>query len=311
MKIKYYICAIIMGVISNFSNAQLLGEETAIDLNYKYNRIVDCSYNLADFNCSGIIIHTFDPDAESWYPSLQGQDRGVVSFSWLRNDINVYRDGDSLGSIWGEDTVAGIIFHSTEGAVIQDLQPVEILCAYGVNGDTKSRENLGCGMNSPNETIPNPDNYSSCSPLGVTTAEELVDKYFIQKEGAYGLGVLDQCSFSSEKQEFKEAMKVGALSLPYMVTSTRNNEIIVKEWSAIPSKEIPIQAFFYTINYKYGVNEAKKIVQDAQIDYYLNTGRMIPIISVDMKVIREGYPDDYVSPFEYNPEDQNKELNKY
>ncbi|WP_180766342.1 hypothetical protein, partial [Vibrio parahaemolyticus] len=284
----------------------IIGEEVAIDLNYRYNRTNECSYNRPDYACSGVIIHTQDDDAVDWYPSESGVTRGVVSFSWLRNDINTYREGDSLGSIWGEDFVYGIIFHDSEEALLSGKVPAEIYCAYGTNGDTKSRENNGCGMNLPNETIPNedPNDYSSCYPLGVYTSEDLVTKFFINQEGFYGQGGLDQCSFSASKEQFMQAMNVGPLALPYMNTPSRNNEIVIKEWSSISADNIPLNAFFYTINYIGDPLVSLQRAQELQNNYFELTGIFKPIISVDMNVIRNGYPEQIVEPFIYNPEDQ-------
>ncbi|HIF6163862.1 TPA: hypothetical protein ACX3IN_004920 [Vibrio parahaemolyticus] len=284
----------------------IVGEETAIDLNYRYNRTNECSYNRPAYACSGVIIHTQDNDAADWYPSEAGIARGVVSFSWLRNDINTYREGDSLGSIWGDSLVYGIIFDSSEEALLSGKMPAEIYCAYGTNGETKSRENNGCGMNLPNETIPNedPNDYSSCYPLGVYTSDDLVTKYFINHEGFYGQGVLDQCSFLANKEQFIQAMNTGPLSLPYMRTSTRNNEIIVKEWSSLSAESIPLNAFFYTINYIGNSEISLEKAQNLQSGYFELTGIFKPIISVDMNIIRNGYPEQVIEPFVYNPEDQ-------
>lgn len=291
--------------LSAYGN-DIVGEETAVDLNYRYNRTDECSYNRPAYACSGIIIHTQDDDALNWYPSESGIDRGVVSFSWLRNDINTYREGDTSGSIWGENFVYGIIFETSNESLLSGNTPAEIYCAYGTNGDTKTRDNNGCAMLSPNETIPNedPDDYSSCYPLGIYTSEELVTKYFINLEGVYGLGTLDQCSFSADKEQFMQAMNVGPLALPYMNINLRNNEIVVKEWSSVSAENIPLNAFFYTINYIGSSSISLQAAQALQSDYFELTGIFKPIISVDMNVIRNGYPEELVEPFIYNPEDQ-------
>jgi hypothetical protein len=291
--------------VASYANA-ITGELVAENLNERYNHTKVCSLGEPDYACSGIIIHTFDDDADSnsiWYPTTQGIERGVVSFSWLRNDINIYKedDGDN-GSIWGDQYAAGIMFTTSNQAILNNKTPPNIFCSYGVNGETKSRENFGCSMNAPNETIPNPDNYSSCYPLGINTAQQLVDKYFINKEGVYGYGDLDQCSFSSSRAEFLEAMKVGPLAREY--SYTRNNEIVLKEWSNVPINKIPLNAIFHTVNYKAMDNIGLGLAQGAQNKYFEQTGEFMPIITVDMQVIRNGKPAEVVSPFIYNPEVQ-------
>lgn len=283
-----------------------IGADTAADLNYRYNSYDECQYSGKAYDCTGIMIHTFDTDAQSWYPTDAGIDRGVVSFSWLRNDINIYKEGDYLGSIYGDNKVSGIIFYTTERALISEKEPAVIYCSYGANGESKSRSNYGCAMNKPNETIPNPnpDDYSSCYPLGIFTAEQLVEKYFINKEGAYEMGSFDQCSFSGEGEQFMEAMKVAPLARDYMVTPARNNEIIVKEWSLIEDQDVPLNAFYYTTNYQSGEFEAKTKVKSLQEEYYNLTGLFIPIIEIDMSIIRNSTSTDTPKPFIYNPEDQ-------
>lgn len=281
--------------------------DTAYDLNYRYNNYNECSVG-AEYNCSGIIIHTFDDDAQIWYPSNSGIERGVVSFSWLRNDINIYRQGDADGSIYGNSNIAGMIFNTTETALINEKEPAIIYCSYGINGETKIRDNYGCAMNPPNETTPNPNpnDYSSCSPLGILTAEQLVDRYYINKEGFYEIGDLDQCSFSGNGSEFSEAMRVGPLlrTLGEFDTSARNNEIVIKEWSSVNIKNIPLNAFYYTTNYKPGEQNALNNVRSLQEEYYNLTGFFIPIIEIDMSIVRNSTPTDYVEPFIYNSEDQ-------
>lgn len=283
-----------------------IGIDTADDLNHRYNFYDECSYGSRAYDCSGIMIHTFDNDANSWYPSESGIRRGSVSFSWLRNDINIYKEGDELGSIYGGYEVSGIIFHTTERALISNKIPSEIYCAYGINGSTQIRENYGCAMSQPNETIPNPEpgNYSSCSPLGILTSKQLVDKYFINKEGYFENGLIDQCSFSASRDEFMEAMNVGPLVREYLDNPIRNNEIVLKEWSSVNYEDIPLNAFFYTTHYQDGETNALNKIKSLQEEYYNLTGIFIPIIEINMSIIRNSTSSDSPEPFIYNPEDQ-------
>lgn len=100
-------------------------------------------------------------------------------------------------------------------------------------------------------------------------------------------------------------MKVGPLIEELeSVSSLRNNEIVIKEWSAVNVDRIPLNAFFYTTNYKPGEDNALYLVQVMQEDYYNLTGIFIPIVEVDMSIIRKSISTDYSEPFVYNLEDQ-------
>lgn len=188
--------------VCSFSVFADIGSDTANDLNYRYNDYSQCTNGSPAYDCSGVMIHTFDSGAQYWYPTEEGVERGFVSFSWLRNDINIYREGDVNGSIYGDYNVSGMIFSTTENSLLNEKEPAIVYCSYGFNGNTNSRSDNGCSMNAPNETIPNPEpeDYSSCYPLGILTAEQLVEKYFINKEGFYQMGEIDQCSFSGKKK---------------------------------------------------------------------------------------------------------------
>ncbi|HIF9375114.1 TPA: hypothetical protein ACX6RV_003007 [Photobacterium damselae] len=306
MKLIKSYCLIMISFMLSTNSFADIGIDTADDLNHRYNFYDECSYGGRAYDCSGIMIHTFDNDAESWYPTESGIRRGSVSFSWLRNDINIYKEGDQLGSIYGGSEISGIIFQTTERALISGKIPAEIYCAYGINGETQIRENYGCAMSRPNETIPNPEpnNNSSCSPLGILTSKQLVDKYFINKEGYFGNGLLDQCSFSANRNEFIEAMNVGPLVLDYLDNPIRNNEIVLKEWSLVKDENIPLNAFFYTTHYHEGELNALNKIKFLQEQYFNLTGIFIPIIEINMNIIRNSQPSDSPKPFIYNPEDQ-------
>lgn len=315
MKYSSFLLVSLSSIVMINSAYASLGEETATALNSHYNRTQECSFGEPAYACSGVLIHTFDKEAKEsrngWMPTPSGVEKGRVSFSWLRNDINIYHEDDSLGSIYpGEgDITAGLIFETTNRAIIYGNIPSEIYCAYGVNGETKSRNDFGCSMNLPNVTIPNENNYSSCQPLGVNKAEQLVEKYFINKEGIYQTGSIDQCSFSSDKSEFIEAMRVGPLAREYMLTPLRNNEVVLKEWSEVSDIEVPISAFFYTLNYLGSSELGKQQAQTIQLEYFETTGEIKPIIAVDMHIIKEGNTTKIVEPFIYIPEDQSPYLN--
>lgn len=284
-----------------------IGSDTANDLNNRYNDYSQCTNGGPAYDCSGVMIHTFDSGAQYWYPTEVGLERGFVSFSWLRNDINIYREGDVNGSIYGDSDVSGIIFSTTEKSLINEKDPAIVYCSYGFNGNTNSRSNKGCSMNAPNETIPNPDpeDYSSCYPSGIINAEQLVDKYFINREGYYHAGEIDQCSFSGKKNQFEEAMKVGPLVQGlHPLSSLRNNEIVIKEWSEVNLDKIPLNAFYYTTNYKPGESSALYKIKSMQEEYYNLTGNFIPIIEVDMSVIRNSTSTEHPEPFIYKLEDQ-------
>ncbi len=138
----------------------------------------------------------------------------------------------------------------------------QVLCYFPIDGDTFDRKDKGCGayvMGNPS-SIP-------CQAQGITTAKQWVKQYYsIHKNNKY------QCGFDvrGNAAAFIQGIKVRSLiDLPL------NNELILATWDQNIPDKLPISAFFYRVG---GLKDA----QHDQKDFYKVTGKIIPIIRIDL-----------------------------
>ena len=134
-------CSSVNKIPDSYSNTR--SNNIAEVLNDLYNSTTVTCDTIADpsFLCSGIILRATETNINffPWNPSPNSQQRGGVSFSWLRQDSNFSRAAFSYQN--------GFIFYPERIRPSNKLK-ISALCYFPVDGDTVNRPSQsGCGAN--------------------------------------------------------------------------------------------------------------------------------------------------------------------
>lgn len=272
--------------------------DVAVELNDRFNSVgAECS-DKPGYACSGILIHTKDSSAGGLTGievTDHGKERGTVSFSFLRKDLRI--NLPNYNPIWGFSNYSGIIMSGK----VYDMD-LPLFCLYALDADSDMRGGNGCGRPPSKKIESKLVDYSYCREEGVLTAEQLVDKYYQSKET-----YIEACSWSAvDAASFKEWAKIPSLiknlDLSYVYSNT---EVLLKEWSAMPQGEVPLEAYYYAANYK-GSSEStnRATAQGLQNEYFKLYGKFIPVIKIDMGIFLNGDAGSRLEPFIYDANDQ-------
>jgi hypothetical protein len=244
------------------------GNTIAQQLNENYNnRASDCgSSQRPAFLCSGIMLRGTTPsDAyHSWNPSPSSQESGGVSFSYLRKDSK-YKE-------LAYDYVNGFIFRPYDYESDDKIHP-EILCSFPLDGHSFSRDEKGCGQH-----IDFPEESKACQSQGVITTSQWKNhflKVYEQYRQQHQCGFNVSISAIQSADAFKVSIDVRDDIVIYGSFDIQN-EIRLATWEQDIPNKLPIMAFFYT--------ETKGLAgaQHDQLDFYNESGRIIPIIKMSL-----------------------------
>ncbi|WP_431080956.1 hypothetical protein [Pseudomonas thivervalensis] len=254
---------------------------SALAARYADTRINCGSASTPAFLCSGIVFRgTIHSTAyHAWNPSPIAQEKGAVSFSYLRQDSQ-FRQIDSTYD-------HGFIFYPVLDMPV-DKRKIEILCVFPIDGATFDRDNPGCGAHRSY-----PQQSRRCQSQGITSAEQwlahtnqpgVVQSYY-------------QCSFDVRDQmndaaadSFHQALR--AMQLHNAVAFHSRNELMLATWPPDIAPQLPIQAFYY-------VGNGLRFAQYDQQDFYEHSGIWRPIIRIDLPATPA-----HKASFSFDPRDQ-------
>lgn len=221
----------------------------------------------APYHCSGIV-------ESIRFGTLDLQDkhyaRDAVSFSYLRADV-------PTRILWGFG-VSGVIVNHFEGDDgNHDGYLMRARCLFPTDGATDARPD-GCGpvvvAHNPNP----PGTSKPCGSQGIRTAEDWVRFHDrILKEGYRHLG----CGFGVTADDFRIAIAGQNLTLANGAQSgpikREWNEIVLGAWPVEEARRLPAEAFFFM-----PANHPNQYVRELQCDYFLKTGRVVPIVRLHL-----------------------------
>ncbi|VVE45666.1 hypothetical protein PAQ31011_04412 [Pandoraea aquatica] len=242
------------------------GFTVADDLNARFNETrSECPDGKAIVYCSGVIVRATNGGPAVWNPSADAIAKNGVSSSYLRTDAHVHNPYRGMG----------LVFRPLDAPATYPLTP---RCIYAPDGNLHKRED-GCGPSTLGpETGP-------CAAIGIDTLAKWLPHY--AQYGAEG------CSF---------AITVAAVNLSLEARRTfpwpppnfeSRNELVLVPWPRDIPGSLPLEALFYSER-----EFSLPSVQATQLEYYLITGRFLPIVHL-------GWPIPITGPiFIYHPEDQ-------
>ncbi|MCC8380357.1 MULTISPECIES: N-acyl homoserine lactonase [Xenorhabdus] len=280
-KIIIFIVSFLLGLQISFaevnSEQYKSDQDIAEKLTQRYNDSrKDCGgKDLPAFLCSGIILRgtKHSDQYRAWDPSPHSRQSGGVSFSYLRTDSKLFTlDADYQN---------GFIF-SPYLKLLGKTKP-EVLCYFPTDADSFDRTGKGCGQfrDSPQS--------KPCQSQGITTAKQWIEHYHS--------GLSDktyQCGFDVRMKPGRNPADafIQGVQARLQLSFKTNNEFILATWPQHIPYELPIEAFFY-------LSKGLKGAQYDQKDFYKDTGKIIPIIKIEL-------PSDYTkeATFTYSQEDQ-------
>ncbi|CAI3952536.1 unnamed protein product [Commensalibacter communis] len=281
----------LFGAVFSLEAAQNASANIADDLNVNYNKIVeDCgTANRPAFLCSGSLIRFTSTNKKyhTWDPSPYSIGTGGVSFMYIRKDIPV--------QLFFQGKTSGILYYPSM------LKPsskgrAEVACAFPTDAWTGGRSNSGCGR---------PDNNNMCQDMGINTEDAWYKDFMsrpynppdvstrLQYQCAFDMRIGVQNTAAAFNENLKAIKMHTDIGYGY-------NEIMIKTpptdggGHVISPEKLPIQAFFYTVQYgRSGLEDA----QYFQRDFYNVTARVVPIVKVNID-------DPQNISFSYNEEDR-------
>lgn len=292
------VLAIFLIALAHGASAQSVkqpsGEETAAKLTARYNDISQSCGRQKDLpasSCSGVLLRGIDSTKHySWDPSPGSQERGGVSFSYLRKDAKFPRlaFGYKNGIIVNSD--AKHLVSPEWGAVFF----LRVICAFPTDAWTDRRSEYGCGQHRDSKVNSRPcvrqvGNSASQWQAHYTNVARNTDR--------------DQCSFIDGRALSDGTLYLISPEAFYQSIVARNsppladklfntqNEVVVEVWKlGDPIRDeklynenlklMPIHAFFY-------LNATGLVGAKKDRDRYLSkTGRKIPLIKITLPATR-------------------------
>jgi hypothetical protein len=251
---------------------------TADLLNERYNVTVN-NTSTSDFAVNGIITHTFENEDDSWYPQPMDISSGKVSCCYLRKDISNSITAPVYPGYLGVGYIIPLWANNYDP-----------LCFYPVSGGTAGRGCCGCGDYTDGtptncEGIENP---GTCYSKGIDSSQAWLDAYY--NDGSIHDNTV--CSFNAKiANEFKTGIET-EIRLREMDCSAGgcllNNEFIIRAWSSDNTnpENVPIEAFYYIINYpSIDFSKGKEDAFSKRDSYYQQSGRLLDVVSIDIKIM--------------------------
>jgi hypothetical protein len=258
--------AIMPTVAPEATRATARGAEVATELTTQYkDKRADCgTSNRPAFLCTGVLFRgtTASPAYHSWNPSPGSQQRGGVSFSFLRADSKFNRLAYGYTN--------GLIFKPYVLAGTGKLNP-EVLCAFPVDAWTDGRVNKGCGAHSQFPSVSGP-----CQAQGITTAQQWATHFNTPSANKNTHSCGFDVSGNGNGTAVSFTVDLAARALIPNESFSQNDELILATWAQMENPTpLPIQAFFYLPGGLAGAQHDQK-------DYYAQAGTVIPIIAMTL-----------------------------
>lgn len=265
--------------------------------NQKPTKCFDKDKTLPPYMCSYLIIRgvrNIKKNSNSlkyaWSFKAENKKRKTFSASFLRID-------SPIADFYSEYLSGMFLYPSLltpEGMYIPT-----VYCAFPLDGHTISRDGPhGCGKVSAEYDPTGSSN--TCSSHGIDTFPKWLDHYTKIKQRSESL-VLSQCSFDMTAPNAHEAFDIVRQANAYIREhdeySLRNNELVSSIWDEDNFMELPIQAFFYLLHSKLGLEEA--VMYHKDLLKLTNGKRRVPIVGINLPT-RQDYRMTFV---EYFPEE--------
>lgn len=217
-----------------------------------------CSAVLFRFTGNGVGYH-------AWNPSPTSVSMGVVSFAYLRADVNFG------GTPW--DDRDGLIFSPAGALDAATVHPV-MLCAFPLEAGTWNRSQKGCGAYA-NGAYPTG---RPCQEQGIQTAAQWIQ--LTQQAG--GLIYAMQCGFTIDGSADPASAFLAALQARALLPAAQFtvwNEVLVRTWPQNIGASLPIEAFFYVV---LGGRSGLAGAQRNQRDLLNTNGVAVPVIQLTL-----------------------------
>ncbi|AJC22581.1 hypothetical protein [Pandoraea pulmonicola] len=227
------------------------------------------------YYCQGLMVTAFEANSTYWMDPKTKR----LSYTYFRKDIATPLYGSAGLALWPQASVDHDF--PKNGPNQQAFTPV-YRCAFPNDGNTDSRSDNGCGE------IANEVDSAPCASLGITTAQQWLDKYG-------NLVDWDFCGFTlnhadgSDKTGMDVVIQIDAtlkrlgkfISFPW-------NEIVAEPWPSNEAGRIPLMAFFSlpdpgsTKTHSASLSHRASLAtaQAQQKKYYDLTNIFVPIIEI-------------------------------
>ena len=256
-----------------------IGADTAQLLTAMYNDTrQDCgSATQPAYLCSGVMLRATTPSTAYQFYSVSpsAQQIGGVSVSYLRRDAKYQHLAFGMTS--------GFIFDNAMDNPAEHSDHL-VKCIFPLDGVTDSRGDGGCGDYQRNDNVAKVvEGY--CDRIGVTTAEQWVDRYF-DARGSYRAANGMYCAFdvrpgrAGSAQAFRQSLRAEALlaarGLKFNGGKFQENELILAPWNVAAPNSPSILASFY-VNAS-GLAGARL----SQVQWYQATRQVLPAIALTL-----------------------------
>lgn len=234
-----------------------------------------CSTVLFRFTGDGVGYHV-------WNPSPTSVSMGVVSFAYLRADVNFG------GTPWNDRD--GLIFSPAKAPDAATVHPV-MLCAFPLEANTWNRSQKGCGAYA-NGAYPTG---RPCQGQGIQTAAQWMQHATNAGAPIYG----KQCGFTIDGSADPASAFLAVLQARALLPDaefTIWNEVLVETWPQNIGASLPIEAFFYVV---LGGRSGLAGAQRNQRDLLNTDGVAVPVIQITLPTAPGAK-----SSFTYTPTDQ-------
>lgn len=212
------------------------------------------------FMCSGLMIRGTMPSDQyhSWNPSPNSIKSGGTSFSYMRADIKFGKLAYGYKS--------GFILYP-QSKTPKSMTTLRVLCMFPIDGDTDRRNNAGCGTHQFF-----PKDSKECGKQGITRSNSWLSHYTRTR----GNRRQHTCAFDLYQRATSAEMFAQSLISQIRLGNegfATQNELRISTWAQDIGPILPIQAFFYVEG---GLDGARH----DQIDFYNDTGRIVPIVKM-------------------------------
>ncbi|CAE6949379.1 Protein [Vibrio sp. B1ASS3] len=257
-----------------------MGELITEAINNNYLNIpYMCEDGSSPYNCSGVVIRTFEnitEDAHPWDYSYIDSVKESMAFSYLRADLSASHlyENPNYG-------VAGIILKPRYELSSTNFQDYDFYCFFPLDGVTMSREGHGCGdflSQKKNSVRISLEDEGTCLDKGIITPEDWLS-----------LSTHDQCSF---KIHDVERFNIG-LETQKKYKYVAYNELVMNLWDINNPNNLPIDAIWVKYDMEGIDKQGLVYAQKAQQDMYSIANRYVPIVRYEYH--QRPYPFVFVS----------------
>lgn len=232
----------------------------------------DCNGKSAYF-CNGVLMRTTGANTRyhAWDPSPSSITLGGISFSYLRRDVGIQR--------FAYNETQGLIFKNNTASAQDGQRDVKVLCSYPSDAATVNRTTeKGCG---PHPSYSSNSGTCATQTPPVDTIERWKSHYnAVGGSGGFSARNQHQCSFGADPAAFALSLAVRDHFVVPSQERPLHNELMLETWPTGTTTALPLEAVFYLTQQTREVGLAG--AQFIQRDYFDVTGRVIPLIQVNL-----------------------------